>query len=166
MEINLQTYPVQILTRDYIVVGNFTPRGRANIYINDERNETFVVDSPEVTALVPGGTISTLADVDAINVPKAAIQVLVLGEFTKEDAQLLPRAETLVTFTDTFIVRGEFHMSMEAGISDIFANRGPFYGCVNAEILAARPLAEDVGGQAPIVYLNGSYVQYFYHDES
>ncbi len=101
MQINLNTFPVEILTGHYQVSGNLEVRGgNPGLFLNDSSFQVFSVHDATMTPLVAGSPVGPVK-VPLLFVPKTEPHVLLVGNFAPKDAQLLPnriRLGTVGTF--------------------------------------------------------------------
>ena len=161
MQVLVNTKAVEILTGSYQVSGKLEIRGNPAVFLNDNTVRTLAVLDATVTPLAVGTSVGPMS-VAKFYVPKAEPQV-VLIDMTIQEAQLLSTKIDAVCFTDSYIVRGEFSTGPETKPPDLFtASAGPFFPAQNAEVLPVRPLTEDLGGQADLVFVRGDAVRVFY----
>jgi|YNPNPStandDraft_1061719.scaffolds.fasta_scaffold41374_3 hypothetical protein len=162
MDVIVKSYPVDIMTAHYRVYGEIRTRGDPVLFLNDQNVSTLTVYDATLMPLRQGmrlGAVST----DELHVPKHEPQVIILGNFIPE-TRPLPKTERLICFTDTYILRGTFHMSVETKVHDVFyAQPGPFFAVTRLDIHALYPLAVEVKANAELAYLRGAAVRAFYH---
>jgi hypothetical protein len=162
MQVNITTYPVEILTGHFQVSGNLEIRGNPAVFVNDASYNVFSVHDATVTPLVAGSPVGQVK-VPVLYLPKSEPHVMLIGNFAPQDAQLLPNKIALIAFTDTYVIHGEFHTGPETKADDIlYSAAGPYFPATDAEIYAMRPLAADLGGQADLVYVHKQHVRVFY----
>jgi hypothetical protein len=164
MQVKIITFPVEILTGHYQVSGELEVRGSPAVFLNDASFDVFNVHNATMTPLVTGSPVGPVK-VPLLYLPKTEPQVILVGNFDPKDAQLLPNKIRLVSFTDTYVIRGDFHAGPETKADDIlYFAAGPFFPATDAEIYPLRPLAADLGGQADMVYVHKSHVRTFYSE--
>jgi len=162
MEVRVQTFPVEILTGYYQVGGKIEMIGNPAIYVNDASFSTFNIRDATMTPLTTGTPIGPV-NVPLLFLPKDEPQVILVGDFSPRDAQLLPNKIKLICFTDTYVIRGVFPTGPETQASDLFSfTPGPFFPAVNVEIYPIRPLTTDLGGQADMVFVHRGAVRAFH----
>lgn len=166
MDAQLKSYPVEILTSNYQISGEIQPRGNPAFFINDEQIDTFMIYGASITPLIRGTPVGEMS-VPTLSIPRTQIQALILGNYTTQEAQLLPNQIGLTCFTDAFVLRGIFHGGAEATASTLLHDMpGPFFPATNVEIFAIRPLAVEFGGIAELLFVQRDAVEVFYgHDE-
>ncbi|NDJ36859.1 MAG: hypothetical protein GYB64_19575 [Chloroflexi bacterium] len=166
MEIELKTYPIQLLTSHYMITGSITPRGNPSIFLNDPRLDVYEINSATINPLEAGTPVATIT-VPTAYVPRGKTQVIILGDYTVDEAQPMPKTEVMAVFTDTYLVHGHYHMAQEVTGSDLFfVQKGPMYPVTRAEIYTLRPIREPIGGEADLLYINGELVESFYLEEA
>ena len=154
MQIQTTTYPVEIMTADYQAAGTFAPRGNPAMFINDESVQTFTLQDATFTPLMPGAHIGTVK-ASPLFVPKPHTHIMLIGDLKPEDALLLPKPLTLVCFTDTYAVRGTFHIGTETQPADLLTEMaGTFLAATDAEIYSLRPLGQAISGVADLLFIN------------
>ncbi len=164
MEIQLRSYAVDILTAHYRVTGELRTRGDPTMFLNEANVSTLTVHDAVLMPLRTGMRLGAVA-ASILHIPKTEPQVLILGNFVPE-IKPLPKVERLICFTDTYVLRGNFHMGLETHVSDVFyALPGPFFYATQLDIFALYPLAVEVHAMAELAYIQGSAVRAFYVPE-
>lgn len=162
MEVQLRHYPVDCLANGYLVSGEFTPRGDPFIFINDNNITTFTIDNASLTPLVADALVAEMKP-SAAYVPKTQVQVMMFGNYTIDDARPLQTTIRAVAFTDTYVIRANFHTSPEVQIGDfLFVIDRPFFAISRAEIFALRPLSTEVGGEIDLAFVNRDAIRTYY----
>lgn len=161
MEIVATTYEIEALTSNHRVQGIFTPRGNPGVFINDAQIATFIVNEANATPLAYGSKVGALISSPAI-VPKSEVQVLIVGDLDRREANLMPKEMRLLVFTDTYAIRGTFYTGAETPAGDIFARSGPFFAATDVELFSIRPLASEIQGRAELAYVHKDAVRLFY----
>jgi hypothetical protein len=162
VEIRVQTFPVEILTSFYQIGGKIEMIGNPAVSVNDAAYSTFNIHDATLTSLTPGTPIGPVKT-PMLYLPKNEPQVVLVGDFSPKDAQLLPNTVKLICFTDSYVIRGVFHTGPETQAADVFFfSPGPFFPATGVEIFPIRPLAVDLGGQADLVYVNRAAVRAFH----
>ncbi|HEC21381.1 MAG TPA: hypothetical protein ENI95_00530, partial [Chloroflexi bacterium] len=118
MQVQVRSYPVDVLTAHYRVYGELQTRGDPTIFLNDENVSTLTVYDATLMPLRQGMRLGAVMARE-IHIPKNEPQVLILGNFEPE-VRPLPKTANLICFTDTYVLRGTFHMGLETQISDLF----------------------------------------------
>ena len=161
----LQSYPCDILTAHYRVYGELRPRGEPAVYFNSEGIDSFTIYDATMMPLREGMRLGGVSS-DELFIPSTEPQVIILGNY-EPAVRLLPRKERLICFTDTYLLRGTFHMASETRTSDVFwSNIGPFFAATMVDIYSLYPLATEVKANAPLCYLRGDAVRAFYAQTS
>jgi hypothetical protein len=162
MEVQVNEYPVEMLSAEFQITGTFETRGQPPLYINDQQVQTLTVENATVTPLMAGARIGPM-NVPAVFVPKTQVDVLLIGDYSVEEASLLPKAFRLICFTSTYAVRGAIYGGMEMQATDILGSgTGPFVPVTHAEVYPIRPTAIEVGGTASLIYLNRQSIRAYH----
>jgi hypothetical protein len=158
----MNTFPVEILTGHFQISGDLEVRGNPSVYVNDASFDVFAVHKATMTPLAPGTSVGPVK-VPLLYVPKTEPHVMLVGNLEPKDAQLLPNKINLVAFTDTYVIKANFHAGPETKADDVlFYATGPYFPATEAEIYAMRPLTADLGGQADLVFVHRNHVRTFY----
>lgn len=161
MQVQMTSFPVEVLTEDFQASGLFTLRGNPAIFMNDQAVSAFEITEATLMPLVSGARIGEM-QVSEVYIPKSEVQVMLIGEFGPGEAGLRPKPLKLVVFTSTFAIRGIFHVGAETGAADVFAAPGPFFPATSAEIFAIRPLAHEIQGQSDLLFIHKAAVRAYY----
>lgn len=160
----LEKYPVDILTSHYRVYGEIQPRGDPHMFFNSENVDSLIINDATMMPLREGMRLGAVA-ADELYVPISEPQVIIVGNYQPQ-VKPLPKRERLICFTDTYILRGFFHMSVETRLQDVFwAGHGPYFPATMVDIYALYPMAMEVKANAALCYLNGPAVRAFYAQE-
>lgn len=162
MQIQTTPYPIEILTADYQIAGTFSTRGNPAMYINDVGVQTFAVEQATFTPLMPAAHIGEMT-MPTVYVPKANAHILLIGDYTAADAQVLPKEIPLICFTDTYAIRGTFHVGAETQPADVFTDMASaILPVTGAEIYSLRPLMHDISGASDLLFVNRAAVRAFH----
>jgi hypothetical protein len=164
MQIQLQNYPVDVLTAHYRVYGELRSRGEPSVFLNDEEVETLTIYDATLMPLRQGMRLGAVTAAE-LHVPKTEPQVLILGGYIPE-VKPLPKTSELICFTDTYVLRGTFHMGMEVKVPDLFYVQDiPFFPVTKLDIFALYPMAMEVKVMAELAYVQGDAVRAFYEKQ-
>lgn len=162
----LKALNVEVLTQKFQVVGSLTPLGDILSFLNDPQRETLIIEDAEATPIQAPWRGGAFTSAELV-LPKSEVQIVLVDGLQRDDMQLLPRAENLVVYTDTFAVRGGFHTGSDTKVSDIFyITQGPFFPATNAEAYGVVSLKVAIGGAAPVLFLNKLHVAAFSHQQA
>lgn len=162
MQIMEKKYPVDILTANYRVSGELRPLGNPTIYLNDSSRTTLTIFDAMVVSLRPGIQMEPMA-ATALYVPKKEPHVLILGKLTLEEVKPPPKSAPIVCLTDTYLVKGNFHMGMDTKVVDVFSIlAGPFFFASNIQITSLYAEAVSVHAAAGLAYVHREAVRAFY----
>lgn len=165
MRIQTSEYPIEIFSGYFHVSGVMDSRGEPSAFINDERQPTFTVRNGSMTPLSKGVPVGEITPPGSIYLPKDEIQVLIVGDYPLSEAKPMPKKVLMTAYTDTFIIRGYYHMPAEVKAPDVFkAVTKMFFAVSDAEIYTLRPTQVDIRGEAELLYLNGDAVRVYYAD--
>ncbi len=161
MQVVMTHYAVDILTAHYRVYGEIRTRGDPTLFFNDQSVSTLTVYDATFIPLRQGMRLGALTT-EELHIPRVEPQIITLGNYVPQ-IRPLPKAEQLVCFTDTYLLRGTFHMSPDTRIQDVFyMQSGPFFYVSQADIYGLYNLAVDVKARAELAYIRGQAVRAFF----
>jgi hypothetical protein len=164
MQIQVHSFPVDVLTPHYRIYGELRSRGEAAVFLNDEEVETLTIHDATLMPLRQGMRLGAVTAAE-IHVPKTEPQVLILGGYVPE-VKPLPKTSELVCFTDTYVLRGTFHMGMEVKVLDLFYVQNiPFFPVTKLDVFTLYPMAVEVKVMAELAYVQGNAVRAFYETQ-
>lgn len=158
MEVKLSTKPIQVINSSYSISGECQPIGNFGVWINDATNDYVKIINAEIVPLMAGTPIGQI-NTPEVYIPKTEIELIIIGDFSPKEAQLLPKELKLNVFFDSFALNGVFHGGAESKPVDIFIVGGPFFPCTNADIVTIRPVMQEISGLAEIAYINRDRVR-------
>src|SRR5688572_23702110 len=112
MGIVFTPYPIDILTANFQIQGEFRPRGNPNVFVNDAQYNELTINDAMLKPIMPGAKFGPLNTAE-LYLPKREVQVMTLQGFPVAEAQLMATKLRLICFTDTYIIRGDFHAGPE-----------------------------------------------------
>ncbi len=165
MQVILTAHNVEIFTANYHLSGELHMRGAPGIFLNDALYPVFTLVGGVIHPLAQGTQIGAM-NVTRFYVPKQSIEVVGLPEIDMAEVQLMSSTRRLIVFTETYVVRGDFHTGPETASGDVFhVTSGPFFPATNVEIHAVRPTPTDVRRKMPLVYVYRDAVQVLYSQD-
>lgn len=161
MEVIVQSYPVDILTAHFRVYGEIRTRGDPSMFLNDQSVSTLTIYDASLMPLRTGMRVGAMM-MDELHIPKTEPHIITLGEY-EPLVKPLPKRERLICLTDTYLLRGIFHMAPETRVEDVFyAQPGPFFSITRVDIFALYPLAIDVKARSELGFVRGLAISAFY----
>ncbi len=165
MQIRTSEYPIEIFTGYFQVSGVIDSRGEPASFINDERQPNFTIRDGTMTPLTKGVPVGEITPPSLIYMPKDEVEVFIVGDYPIAEAKPMPKTILMACYTDTYVIRGYYHMPAEVKADDVFkVVKGPFFAVSNAEIYTLRPTAMDIRGEAELLYINGDSVRIYYEE--
>jgi hypothetical protein len=100
---------------------------------------------------------------NALYVPKKEPHVLIIGKLTMEEVKPPPKLAPIVCLTDTYLLKGSFHMGMDTKVVDVFSVlAGPFFFASNLKIVSLYADALSVHAAAGLAYVHRDAIRSFY----
>lgn len=162
MEVLVQNFPVDILTPHYRVYGEIRTIGDPLIFLNDKNTQVLTIHDVVLLPLRKQVRLGSVS-VDKFHIPVTEVHIISLGNY-QPTITPLPKTEQLICFTDTFLLRGTFHMSVETRVQDVFwSSSGAFFAITNVDILSLYPLQADVQAYTTLGYVRGEKVRGFFN---
>jgi len=138
MQVILTAHVVEVFTASYHIRGELHMRGAPTVFLNDPLYPVFTLVGSVLRPLAQGTQIGAM-NVNRSYAPKASIEVVALPEIDMAEVQLMKSTRPLICFTETYVVRGDFHTGPETASGDVFhVTAGPFFAATNVEIRAIR----------------------------
>jgi hypothetical protein len=159
----LPRYPIDIFTAHYRISGEWVPRGNPAIFLNNESEQTLVIEDATVIALRPGVELEPVL-APKLYLPKRDPQAIILGNLNADDIRPFPRRELLVCLTDLLLMKGYFHLAMESNLQDAFTMMTPhqYLFVSNLQIASLYSEATGVRANALMAFVNKHTIQGFY----
>jgi hypothetical protein len=154
MELKLPIYQVEVAMPNFLLQGEFQPRGDALVYLNDQSFPYLRFDK---------ATLSTLwadCQVPHIRQPSIALSrqqisyVAMLEAESAQRIQLLQAKRPTLFYTDWCAIRGELHVNAEARDDDLLGLSRDFFAVSNASIFPLRPVTAAPAAKVPLVMVN------------
>lgn len=162
MQIQTTPFMVELLLENYQAAGTFDVRGNPAVYLNDQSMHTITLRDASLTPLMSGASVGEVST-PTLFVPKADVQIVLVGDYSRAEAQLLPRVIPLVCFTDTYAIRATFHAGLETLPVDVFYEPlGDFLPATDVEIYSLRPLVHPVSGSTDLVFIHKKAIRSFH----
>jgi len=166
MQLQSYLFPCEIYTGNFQVEGQFRTIGNINIFLNDESNFSFELLNATVKPIAQGVRVKPLNPLGPAYVPRTEVQAMILGNLDNADVQLLPRTQMLTCYTDTYIIRGDFHLPTEARVGQVFKQvKATFFPVTNAQIYTMRPITYPVSGEADMLFINSEALCVYYVED-
>ena len=141
-----------------------TPLGDPGTFINDDKKPTLIIDEATATPLDTGSRTGDIS-IPQLHVPKTKVHIVIIGNYTAAEARPMPKTALMACFTNTFIIRGNYHMSPEMNGPEVFfEGRGIFFPVTVADIFNHKQLTNPIEGNAELLYINGALVEMLYED--
>lgn len=166
LQVQVQKYPVDILTAHYRVYGELRVLGHPLHYLNNETVSALSVFDAMLVPIRSGARIGEMSAPQLL-VPKTEPQILILGRRAPDETSPLPKSERMVCFTDTYVVRGIFHMRVDSQLQDTFTKEfGPYFLAADLEIVTLYDVATEVKAMADQAYIHGRAIRAFFASEA
>ncbi len=143
-----------LLIPGYQLQGDLEVMGMIQTFLNDETKGTFTIKNVTVHGLEPHNPAASM-QIKELYVRKDQVLALVFAEaISREEMGLMPRTETLATYTSHYVVQGDFHMGADALVGDfISSGRALFIGATHVTIFPLFQPRAAVIQSAPLAYV-------------
>ncbi len=138
MELNLPIFQVEIAIENFLISGNFQPRGDAMVFMNDQSRTHIRVDDVELKTLtsdyqIPGFKQSYMSlDRDAIHF------ISIIDQEQSELLQVLRTKRPVVFYTDWCAIRGDLHVNRDLREDDLFDRGHDYFAISNASVFTTK----------------------------
>lgn len=119
MELQFTSYPVEVITGNFLLRGGFAPRGEFLTYVNDQRNIYYSFEDVEMKPLMADYQIPGLKQQELVMNRYAIHMINVLDESILEKLQIMQTKRAVVFYTDSFAIRGQFHVNADKRDNDL-----------------------------------------------
>jgi len=165
MDIILAPHRVELFTASYHLSGELHMPGQPGVFINESAHLVFTLVGGLIQPLAQGAQTGR-TKVTRCYAPKESIEVVGLPGIDMTDLALMPSTRRLTCFTETYVVRGDFHTGAESGPGDVFYfTAGPFFPATDVEIRAVKPAPAELGGTYPLAYVHRDAVRVLYSQD-
>lgn len=152
--LQLDAYPVDVSTGNFLVRGQIQPRGDLFTYLNDRSRASYPIVQAQFMADGPEYKVSAIKQA-SITVTQAHIAFMAL--LNEEDAaqvQFVQASRPVVFYTNWFAMRGNLHVHGEARDDDLMEPTKDFFAVTEASVYPIRPNAHAPHRHYPLLALN------------
>jgi hypothetical protein len=130
-----KSLPVVVLLEGFQIQATLPYYGTLQMFINDEQRTVFTLNEATMYGLERGNPAASMV-VPELWVRKDSCHALIFERGVgREEAGLLPRAESLAFYTLFYAIQGDYHMAPDAMLSDFMdVQKGVFLGVSHANI--------------------------------
>lgn len=165
-DVKLEEYPVDILTAHYRVYGELRVRGNPAYYLNDATISALTVHNATLMPIRTGVRVGA-TPADTLYIPRLEAQIIILGKKPPEETRPLPKAERMVCFTDTYVMRATFYMGVDTQPQDVFQDPNrQYFMATQLEIVTLYQVAAEVKTIAEQAFINGPQIRAFFAPEA
>jgi hypothetical protein len=158
-QIELATLQIEAILQDYLLRGEFQPRGQLVSYLND-RNWSFLpVKNAVFSALAADRRVGEIKQsASVINKSRLAI-LSVLDEGEAAEVQLPTGTRPVIFYVAQFAVQGQLHVRPDAPDEDILDEMHDYFPVTQASIFPVRPVAVAPTRQVPLLLISRPLTQ-------
>lgn len=163
-DLKLTAYQIEAALPDYLARGSFSPLGDLLTYINDRGRGNLRFNDLELLPLSPDRQFRGVKKETASLPKKNLLALNVVQPEQAQGVQLLQASRPVICYTAYYVVRGRLHINQEAPDDDLLDDTRDFMAFSQAEIVPLRRVAVKAARQAPLLFLNQSYIQLYHID--
>lgn len=158
MEIKLATFPIEVITPQFLYWGNLQPRGELFTYLNDRRYLTFNFLDAEFKPMPNDYRIPAIKQ-ENININWRTITyIALLNETDLAAVQLLQSKRPVTFYTDFLAIRGNLHINPDAHENDLVDEARDFIAVSDAAVYPMRALKSMPKQRIPLIALNRHHI--------
>lgn len=160
--IELATFPVEVILQDYLLKADLKPRGPFIQYLNDRNWSYIPFYNCEFAQLDPERKVGAIRQ-DLISLNKeqlAIISVLHVPDFA--DLQLVATKRAVLFYVRNFAVQGNLHVSEDLPNEDLLDDTRDFYGVSDASVYPVVPVATPLTSNVPLLAINRTIIQAYH----
>lgn len=154
MELNLPVYQVEVAMPNFLLRGEFQPRGDMLVYLNDQSYGYLRFDNALLQTLSADCQVPHIRQSSMALNRRLIAYVALLESEAGERMQLLQTKRTTVFYTDWCAIRGDLHVSTEARDDDLLGQTRDFFALSNASVFPLRPVTATPAAKVPLVMVN------------
>lgn len=156
--INLVRFQVEVCCTNFMVRGEYEPRGDALVFLNDVNRDSYVFYQAKLAPMNPVFKMPAIEQAE-LTVAQTHIHfVSLLNEDTMGRVQMVQSKRTAVFYTDCYVIRGDLHVHGEARNDDMLENIKSFYPVSNVTVFPLRATTQAPQKHVPLLALNRTAV--------
>ncbi len=159
-----ESYDVELHTGNYLLKGDFTPRGDLFIYLNDYNRVNYPLGNVTLYALLPDYKIRPIRQDAIVTLKERLTYLAVLNEADAAKVQVMQSKRPVIFYTELFAIRGQFHVHEEAREDDLVSVDKPFVVVTDASIYPLRSLSYKPQRRVPLLALNVHHILAYHVD--
>jgi hypothetical protein len=159
----MKAVPVTVLIPGFQARCTMQTIGVFQTFLNDDQRGVFLFTGVELHGVEAGNPAASMQLAD-LYVPKERCQVITLESMlSQEETGLMPHEVRIAVYTSHYVIQGNFHMGVEAGVGDLVDGfRTLYVGATDVEIFPLfRPQAAVIQA-APLAFVYRKGVRMFH----
>jgi hypothetical protein len=161
-EIELNTFRVEVVSQDYILLADIQPRGDLQGYLNDRNWEFIPFKNSEMSLLAADRRIGNVQQ-EQCSINKSMVVVLsLLDEAKLADIHLQSSTRPIVIYTGVFAIQGGLHVPPDAPDEDLLDDLHDFFPVTRASIFPLRSVAAQPTKEVPLLFVNRKAIQSYH----
>lgn len=154
---------VSIITPRYQITGQLETVGRVFTYINNEKNENFLLRDISLTPLASQGPLQSFSRPNIILRRSEIVFLHLASEETRSSIRTLRRSELLVAYTPVAVCRAQFHMADEANVNSFLEDTASkLLPITDVQLFPLNDLPAPFPTELELMLIGRSYLE-FYH---
>ena len=161
-EIELASYPVEVILDDYLVRGEIQPRGDLLTYINDRNWEFVALRNCELFPIAKDSRVNAISQALIVVNKHHLCAMSVLDEAQVNEIRLHESDRSLICYINQFAFQGKVHVHSEAPDEDMLDERQEYYALSNASIFPIRPISAAPKQKVPLLIFKRDRIQAYH----
>lgn len=154
MELNLPVFQVEIAMGNFLISGNFQPRGDALVFMNDQSRTHVRVDDVELKTLTPDYQIPGFRQ-PYMSLNRDRIHFIsIIDQEQAELLQVLRTKRPVVFYTDWCAIRGDLHVNRDLRDDDLLDLGHDFFAISSASVFSTKGVVKMPTRSASYVLVN------------
>lgn len=161
-EISLTSYQVEAFSADFLLRGEFKPRGPFLIYINDRARSFAPFDDIELFPVATDRQVKGIKQAVMV-VNKTNLQIISLLKAEQlQSVQLLQTKRPVVFYTSHLAVQGQLHVNSDARDDDLLDDTREYFAVTEATVYPLRAMAVSPTRQVSLLMINRLHIQSYH----
>lgn len=161
-EFKNKKYPLEILTKYYLMQCVVEPVGMLMTYLDSPDRENILVKDVTLTGLGIDSKVGTVK-MKELWVQRSEMIVIRVDEADLEGTvQKLPAQEMLRLFMPRFVIQGTLTRGQDTRVGDMFeVMKGTWAAILNAQVIPHTEMKAQVFREAPLLLLNKNRIRFY-----
>jgi hypothetical protein len=161
-EITFTSYQVEAFSTDFLIRGEFKPRGSLLIYVNDRTRSFAPFEEVELFPIAPDRQVKGIKQSQLIVNKNNLHTINILKSEQAQTVQLLQSKRPVVFYTSHLAVQGQLHVNNDSRNDDLLDDTREYFAISEATVYPLRAMAVTLTRQVPLLVINRLHIQSYH----